>query len=71
MLIPSTKVEDERLGPVADEVKEQVKQTGQEAVEHGKQIAQDTVQTATKALGRRPRTSRIRRRTALSGTLRS
>jgi len=32
MLIPSTKIEDERLGPVADQVKEQVKQTGQEAV---------------------------------------
>src|ERR1700709_1510940 len=46
MLIPSTKVEDERLGPVADQVKEQVKQTGQEALEHGKQIAQDTAEIA-------------------------
>jgi gas vesicle protein len=47
MLIPSTKTEDERIGPVADQVKEQAKQTGQEAVAHGKQIVQDTVQTAT------------------------
>jgi ElaB/YqjD/DUF883 family membrane-anchored ribosome-binding protein len=47
MLIPSTKIEDERLGPVADHVKAQAKQTGQEAIEHGKQIAQDTAQTAT------------------------
>lgn len=47
MLIPSTKVEDERLGPLADGVKEQAKQTGQEAIEHGKQIAQDTAQLAT------------------------
>ncbi len=46
MLIPSTKVEDERVGPVADQVKEQARQTGQEAIEHGKQIAQDTAQTA-------------------------
>lgn len=46
LLIPSTKVEDERLGPVADQVKDQARQTGQEAIEHGKQIAQDTVQTA-------------------------
>jgi gas vesicle protein len=46
LLIPSTKVEDERLGPVADQVKEQAKQTGQEAIEHGKQIAQDTAHTA-------------------------
>jgi gas vesicle protein len=46
LLIPSTKIEDEKLGPVADQVKEQAKQTGQEAIEHGKQIAQDTAQTA-------------------------
>ena len=46
LLIPSTKVEDERSGPVADQVKEQARQTGQEAIEHGKQIAQDTAQTA-------------------------
>ena len=47
LLIPSTKVEDERLGPVADQVKDQAKQTGQEALEHGKQVAQDAAQTAT------------------------
>jgi gas vesicle protein len=46
LLIPSTKAEDERLGPVADQVKEQARQTGQEAIEHGKQIAQDTAETA-------------------------
>jgi gas vesicle protein len=47
MLIPSTKVEDERLGPLADQVKEQAKQTGQEAIERSKQVAQETAQTAT------------------------
>jgi gas vesicle protein len=41
MLIPSTNVEHEQLGPVADQVKEQVKQTGQEAIERGKQVASD------------------------------
>jgi gas vesicle protein len=46
LLIPSTKAEDERLGPVADQVKAQARQTGQEAIEHGKQIAQDTAQSA-------------------------
>jgi ElaB/YqjD/DUF883 family membrane-anchored ribosome-binding protein len=45
-LIPSTKIEDERIGPVADQVKEQAKQTGQEAIEHGRQIAEETAQTA-------------------------
>jgi gas vesicle protein len=46
LLIPSTRAEDQRLGPVADQVKEQARQTGQEALQHGKQIAQDTAQTA-------------------------
>ena len=46
MLIPSTRVEDEKLGPVADDVKERAKQTGQEALEHGKQVAQDAAQSA-------------------------
>src|ERR1700754_4057575 len=39
MLVPSTRVEDERLGPVADEVKERAKETGQAALERGKQGA--------------------------------
>jgi gas vesicle protein len=46
MLAPATKLEDERIGPVADQVKEQVKQTGEAAVEHGKQITQETAETA-------------------------
>lgn len=46
MLIPSTRVEDEKLGPIADDVKDKVKETGQEALEHGKQVAQDAAQSA-------------------------
>src|SRR3954465_2273993 len=46
MLIPSTRVEDEKRGPVADDVKDRAKQTGQEALERGKQVAQDAAQTA-------------------------
>ncbi len=49
MLIPSTKVEDEKLGPAADQVKQQAKETGQEALERGKQVAQDAAQSATEA----------------------
>ena len=45
LLLPSTRVENERVGPMADEVKDQVKETGQEAVEHGKQIARETAET--------------------------
>jgi ElaB/YqjD/DUF883 family membrane-anchored ribosome-binding protein len=45
-VIPSTKTEDERIGPLADQVKEQAKATGEEALEHGRQIAQETAETA-------------------------
>src|SRR4051794_32564816 len=46
MLIPSTSVEDEKLGPVADTVKEKAAETGQEALEHSRQVAQDVAQSA-------------------------
>ena len=46
MVVPSTKVEDEKLGPMADEMKQKAKETGQEAVERGKQVAQDAAQSA-------------------------
>ena len=46
MLLPSTQVENEKLGPVADSVKETAMQTGQEALEHGKQVAQEVASTA-------------------------
>jgi gas vesicle protein len=46
MLIPSTRVENEKLGPVSDQVTEQIKSTASEAVEHGKEVAQDVAQAA-------------------------
>ena len=46
MLIPSTRVEDQKIGPIADDVKDKVRETGQEALEHGKQVAQDAAQSA-------------------------
>jgi ElaB/YqjD/DUF883 family membrane-anchored ribosome-binding protein len=46
MLIPSTRVEDEKIGPIADDVKDKVRETGQEALEHGKQVAQEAAQSA-------------------------
>ncbi len=46
MLIPGSRVEDEKLGPMADQVKDQVKETGQEALERGKQVAQSAAETA-------------------------
>jgi ElaB/YqjD/DUF883 family membrane-anchored ribosome-binding protein len=47
LAVPSTRVEDEKLGPVADQVKDKVKETGQEALDRGKQVAQETASTAT------------------------
>ena len=41
-LLPSTRVEEERIGPVAS----QARQLASEAVEHGKPVAQDSVQAA-------------------------
>jgi len=46
MLIPESKMEHEKLGPMADQVKEQVKETGQEALDRGKQVAQDAAEAA-------------------------
>jgi hypothetical protein len=46
LTVPSTRVEDEKLGPVADQVKDRVKETGQEALDRGKQVAQEVASTA-------------------------
>jgi gas vesicle protein len=43
---PTTRVEDEKLGPVADQVKDKVRETGQEALERGKDVAEQAAQSA-------------------------
>jgi hypothetical protein len=47
MALPRTSIEDQRLGPIADDVKDTVKETGQEALEHGREVASDAAQAAT------------------------
>ena len=42
-------MEDEKIGPVADQVKEKAKETGQEALERGKQVAEQAADTAKEA----------------------
>jgi gas vesicle protein len=53
MMFPSTRIEDERVGPIADQVKEKAAETGQEAMERGKdvagQVAEQAVETAKEA----------------------
>jgi len=46
LAVPSTRIEDEKLGPVADQVKDKVKETGQEALDRGKQVAQEVASSA-------------------------
>ncbi len=46
MMIPSTKLEDERVGPVADQVKETAVETGQEALGRGREVASQVAEQA-------------------------
>ncbi len=46
MLIPATRVEDEKLGEVSDSVVDKMKETGQEALERGKEVAHEAAQSA-------------------------
>ena len=46
MLLPSTKIEDERVGPIADQVKETAAETGQEALERGREVAGQVAEQA-------------------------
>jgi ElaB/YqjD/DUF883 family membrane-anchored ribosome-binding protein len=53
LAVPSTRVENERLGPVADQVKDKVKETGQEALDRGKQVAQEVASSAAETAKQR------------------
>jgi hypothetical protein len=46
LAVPSTRLEDEKLGQVSDQVMDKVKETGQEALDRGKQVAQEVAATA-------------------------
>jgi gas vesicle protein len=46
MVIPSTSVEDEKIGPMADQVKEKAKEAGEEAMERGKDVARQAAESA-------------------------
>ncbi|MBV8170553.1 MAG: DUF3618 domain-containing protein [Candidatus Eremiobacteraeota bacterium] len=46
VLMPSTSIERERLGPASRRLKEGAAQTGREMLEHGKEVARETAETA-------------------------
>jgi len=51
MLLPSTKIEDERVGPLADQVKETAAETGKEALDRGREVAGQAVDSVKEAGG--------------------
>lgn len=46
MLVPSTRIEDERMGPMADDLKSTAADAGREAMERGRAAAQQAGQAA-------------------------
>ena len=46
LLAPATRLEDERVGEVADELKDRARETGQEALQRGKDVARDAASSA-------------------------
>jgi hypothetical protein len=46
LMIPATRVENERMGEMSDRLVEAAKETAGDAVERGKQVAQDAAQAA-------------------------
>lgn len=46
LFAPATRVENEKLGPVSDQVKSSAAEAGQEAIDHTKQIAQSAAESA-------------------------
>ena len=60
LLVPSTRMENERMGEIADRVVDAAKDTTGDAVERGKQVAQDAAQTAMGRRARRPDSRRAR-----------
>jgi gas vesicle protein len=50
LVVPSTSVENEKIGPIADEVKDKARETGEEALERGKQVAQEAAGAAKESV---------------------
>jgi Protein of unknown function (DUF3618) len=49
LLIPSTAVEDEKLGATADTLKAKARETGEEALARGQQVVEDVSETARRS----------------------
>ncbi len=49
-LIPSTDVENQKIGPIADQIKEEAQNVGHEALERGKAVAAQAQEAASSAM---------------------
>jgi hypothetical protein len=49
LAMPVTRIENEKVGPLADDVKSKAMEVGGEALDHGKEVVRDTAQAATEA----------------------
>lgn len=49
MLVPASRLEDESIGPLADQAKDQARELGSEAVDRGKQVAGQAAEAARDA----------------------
>jgi gas vesicle protein len=47
LMIPPTRMEDEQIGDIAEQMKDTVKETGSEALQRSQQVAQDVVTAAS------------------------
>jgi Protein of unknown function (DUF3618) len=50
LYLPRTSAEDERLGPIGDQVRDRGAELGKTAVERGKEVAQEAAETAKEAV---------------------
>lgn len=55
LLTPSTRIENERIGPMADEVKATAAEAGREALDRGKHVVQEAGETALETAKERGR----------------
>jgi len=54
-LLPSTSVEDDKLGEMSDQVGEKAREAGQEALDRTKEVAREAVETARQQTGEQTR----------------
>jgi hypothetical protein len=52
LALPTTRIEDEKIGEFADDLKQQAREVGQEAARHGREVVQETAQAAGQAAQR-------------------